>query len=152
MPAKHLGTWMMFVWDCETKRRDLLTFREIDFTETHWDLFRKLDTEMSKNTHKYNLKQGKGKWVSGGSQIEAWSSIGELIEDVSPHARVLAMMHYLMMSRSTVSDVVRNMPMRDIEHLRVEKSENNLTVDAVKHRRGTDGVPTQDQQYRQGHP
>ena len=46
--------------------------------------------------------------------MEAWSSIGELREDVPPHARVIAMLHYLMMSRSTVSDVVRNMAMRDI--------------------------------------
>ena len=35
-------------------------------------------------------------------------------EDVPPHARVIAMLHYLMMSRSAVSDVVRNMAMRDI--------------------------------------
>ena len=46
--------------------------------------------------------------------MEAWSSIGELREDVPPHARVIAMMHYLMMGRSAVSDVVRNMAMRDI--------------------------------------
>ena len=44
-----MDTWMMFVWDCETKRRDLLIFSEIDFFEAHWELFKKLDTEMSYN-------------------------------------------------------------------------------------------------------
>ena len=58
---------MMFVWDSETRRRDLLVFSEIEFFQTHWDLFKKLDIEMSNNAQKYELKQGKGKWVSGGS-------------------------------------------------------------------------------------
>lgn len=62
-----MDTWMMFVWDCETRRRDLLIFSEIDFFEAHWELFKKLDTEMSYNAQKCELKQGKGKWVSGGS-------------------------------------------------------------------------------------
>ena len=54
--------------------------------------------------------------------MEVWSSIGELREDFPPHARVQAMMHYLMMGRSAVCEVVRNMAMRDIGDTSVLRS------------------------------
>ena len=62
LPLKHLGRWMMVIWDGETNKRSVLLFDEFEFTVTHWKLLEALDSEINNCYKKHEIMVGKSKW------------------------------------------------------------------------------------------
>jgi hypothetical protein len=62
LPIKHLGRWLLVIWDGETNRRSVLLFGELEFTEAHWRLIEALDSEINNCYKKHNIMVGKNKW------------------------------------------------------------------------------------------
>jgi hypothetical protein len=62
LPIKHLGRWMLVVWDGETNKRNVLLFGELEFTMTHWKLIETLDSEINSCYKKHDIMVSKSKW------------------------------------------------------------------------------------------
>ena len=62
IPLKYSGLWMMFTWNCQTKKGEQFILREVDFTKDQWKLMQTFNNEIIQFGKKLGAIDKKGKW------------------------------------------------------------------------------------------